>query len=336
MAQQPHSILAIEVAPFGVSLEILPAMKALRVAYPGTFLIAAAPSGTCELIQTYGFADATVNLGVVRQSAQGSGDSIKRIIRLFRDTRRTDVEIVLDFSPRLETQLISRIAIGGRTITPSRMPPILEGLFGRARPRMRGNLHADDVASVLEQLGLKIEDERLNIVPPAEENEKFEKLLARHGSRGGEPVIALYASNTGGTRGWPIENFGELAANLANNFGARIVVADEPSGTEFTDAIEAMLPQGAIKLREPRALELAAAIARASLLVTDEPGVARMAMSLDAPVLEITDVGSARSNASKSHRVVAGASRARIPVAEVFDVACLLLQESRSVSLFRR
>jgi ADP-heptose:LPS heptosyltransferase len=126
-----------------------------------------------------------------------------------------------------------------------------------------------------------------------------------------------------------------MAARLSHNFGARVIAADEPSDETFTEAISALLPQTAIKIAEPRALELAAAIARASLVITDERGLAELAIEMGTPVLEISDDSAAQSS-SKAHRVVQGSSRARVATDEVYEIACEMLQASRSETLFRR
>ena len=335
MPYHPHSILAIDVSPFSRSLVMLPTMRALRAAYSKTFIIAAAPAGTVELLQAGELVDEAIDLGVVKRSGRDYAGSIKRLFRLMRQARRDQVDMVLDFSPRLETQLISRVARSGRVITPSRFSQVFEVLLGRSEKSVRMANHSDECANVLKQVGVKIEDARLAIELPEEENSNFERLLARHGSRGGELIVVLYGSKAGGTRGWPVENFGEMAMRLANNFGARIVAVDEPSDNGFTNSLEGLLPKGAIKLRQPRALELAAAIARASVFVTDDPGVATMGVEFTAPVLEVTD-SPHRSSQSKTHRILYGASRVRITADEVYEIACEMLQEGRTVSLFRR
>jgi ADP-heptose:LPS heptosyltransferase len=170
---------------------------------------------------------------------------------------------------------------------------------------------------------------------PDEEHAQFEQMLSRHGSRGGEPIVVLYAANPASSGGWPVESFGEMASRLAHNFGARLIIADEPSDKSFTEAVSALLPQTAIKLAEPSALQLAAAIARASLVITDERGLALAGMEMGTPVIEIGDNSSAQPS-SKAHRVVRGSSRTRVNTDEVYEIACEMLQCSRSASLFQR
>jgi ADP-heptose:LPS heptosyltransferase len=334
MSYQPRSILVTDVSPFGWSLFLLPAIRSLRAAYPKTFIAVATSKGTCELLTATGLLDEAIDLGIIKSSSDGGyGSAFKRAAQLFSRARRSEFDLVIDFSPRLETQMLSRLVMRARTITPSRMPHVIESLLGIKSRRMQG--HAANYESALRQLGIGMADAQIAITLPVEEHNQFEQILAKRGSRGGEPIVVLYASNPASPGGWPVESFGEMAARLAHNFGARVIAADEPSDETFTEAISSLLPQTAIKLAQPRALELAAAIARASLVITDERGLAELALEMGTPVLEISDDPKSQSS-SKAHRVVQGSSRARVTTDEVYEIACEMLQACRSTSLFQR
>jgi ADP-heptose:LPS heptosyltransferase len=333
MLDHPHALLVIDATTFWRSLALLPALRALRLAYPRTFLTAAAGKGTCEIVSAMGLADETIDLGVIDQQS-GVGSAIKRFAQIGRKTRGRQLDLALDLAPGPETQLITRLVIGARTVFPSRLPHMLDRILGRLGGVPPPGDHLADCANVLGQLGIKIADERLGLVVPAEENDRFEHLLARHGSRGGEPLAVLHSSLAGGSHGWPLDRFGELAVRLTNNLQARVVAVDQPSDDRFTSEVGSILPRGAIKIASPRAYEMLAAVARASLVITDEPGLAQVALDLTTPVLEVAERKSAK--AGRSHRVVYGASRARVPVDEVFAAACEMIQESRSSFLFQR
>jgi ADP-heptose:LPS heptosyltransferase len=336
MPYPANSILAMDMSPFGQSLALAPAMRALRAAYPRTLIVAAASNGTCELLSACGSVDETIGLGVIKFPDHG-GSAVKRFVSLVKRSRRFDFDLVLDFSPRLETQIVSRLVMRARTITPSKLSHTLGMLLelgGVRRPA--GKSAASIYANVLQQAGIEINDTRLGIALPGEENTRFESRLASGGSRGGELIALLYAGNPGSRDGWPVTAFGEIGTRLANNLGARIIAADEPSDESFTNAARAILPRGAIKLAQPRVLELAAAIARASIVITDDAGIAQIASELNTPVVEIGDAISLSPAASTAHRIARGSTRARVSTDEVYDLACEMIQESRSPSLFQR
>jgi ADP-heptose:LPS heptosyltransferase len=337
MLYPARSILAIDISPFGQSLSLLPAMRALRTSYPKTFLVAAAPSGTCELLNDCGLVDDTIPLGVVKLPDRGHAGALKRLVGLVRGSRSYSFDLVLDFSPRLETQIVSRLVLRARVLTPSKLPGaigMLLQLGGASRSADRST--RSDYLNVLQQAGVEMDDARLAITPPVEEDARFEHRLASSGSRGGELIVLLYASNPEGRRGWPFDAFGEIGTRLANNFNARIVAADEPSDHSFTGAVSAWLPPGAIKLAEPRAIELLAAIARASIVITDEPAIARVASELSTPVIEIAETITAAVASSMAHRIAQGSSRRQVSTDEVYEIASEMIQENRSPSLFQR
>lgn len=335
-----RSILAIDMSPFGSSLGLLPAMRALRAGYPQSALIAATSSGTCELLSLAGFVDDTIDLGVIKSSDRKYTSALGKLVTLGRRSRQYNFDLVLDFSPRVETQIASRLIIRARTITPSRLPHVMESLLDLVGlPRSSDRSGSSNHKRVLAQAGAEMTDTTFRVVLPDEEHARFEQRLTKAGSRGGELIVLFYASDPNDSHGWPVEAFAETGGRLANNFDARIIAADEPSDSGFTDALRAFPVAGMttlVPVAEPRAVELVAAIARASITITDEPAIAQLASELGTPVIEIADNASGNPVASEGHRILKASTRKRVTVDEVYGSACELIQESRSASLFRR
>ena len=336
MLYPARSILAIDVSPFGQSLALLPVMRSLRASYPNTLLVAAAPNGTCELLTADGFVDETIPLGVIKDSEHGRPGGLKRLLGLAGRARRYTFDVVLDFSPCLETTFVSRLILRARVVTPSRLRRVVSILASLRGPSQSSSLAASDYDNVLRQLGVEVDDLSLSISPSAEDDARFEQRLSRSGSRGGELIVLLYAANPKSRRSWPVEAFGEIGTRLANNFDARIVAADEPSDKSFSQAVSSQMRSGAIRLAEPRALELIAAIARASIVITDEHGIAQIASELSTPVIEIADAFSSSAASSPGHRIAQRSSRSQVSTDAVYEIACEMIQENRSPSLFQR
>src|SRR5690349_19734219 len=189
MRQSPRAILAIDTTPFARSLQLLTAVRALRVEFPQTFIAVAAATATTQLLLAGGLADEAIDLGVIK--SQQGGDGLKRLARLFKRVRHRDYDLVLDFSPKVDTQVLSRFVLGARTVTPARLPRVLDLLMGGPR---RGT-GVGGYESVLQQVGIELRDQRLGFFVPTDDHVQFEKLLERSGSRGGEPIVALYAAD---------------------------------------------------------------------------------------------------------------------------------------------
>lgn len=337
LTEPARAILAIDGSPFGSALALLPATRALRASYPKTLLVAAAASGTCELLSFAGFVDDTIDLGVIKSSDRRYTRTLGKLATLIRRSRRYNFDLVLDFSPSIETQIASRVISRGRTITPSRLPRAIEALLelvGVPRPVDPPGL--SNYKKVLAQVGAAMTDTTFQVALPDNEHARFEQRLRKAGSGGGELIVLLYASNPDDSRGWPVEAFAETGRRLANNFDARVIAADEPSDAAFTNALDALAVSGIAKIAEPRAVELMAAIARASIAITDEPAIAKIASEFGTPVIEVADTDSRNPGSSSSHRILNAASRKRVTIDEVYEKACEMIQESRSSSLFRR
>lgn len=324
-------------SPFGSSLALLPAMQALRVSYPKSVLVAAASRGTCELLRVAGFVDDTIDLGVIKSSDRRYTSALRRLATLIRRSRRYNFDLVLDFSPRIETQIASRLIFRAKTITPSRLPRAMAVLLDLVGvPTFFDRSGRSSHQSVLVQARAEMTDTAFRVTLPDDEHARFEQRLLKAGSRGGELIVLFYASDPDDSRGWPVEAFAETSRRLANNFDARIIAADEPSDAAFTDALGALLVTGITGLAAPRAVELAAAIARASITITDEPAIAQIASELGTPVIEIADTTSRNRVKSGSHRILEASARKRVTIDEVYETACEMIQESRSPSLFHR
>ncbi len=329
-----HHILVLDFSPFGQSLSLLPACRALRAAHTRTFITVAASRGACDLLSASRLVDEVIDLGVIKSSNQNFSGALGRIARLFKRTRRSDPDLVLDLSPRLETQVFTSALLRTRAVTPSKPFDVLDRLLNLSGKAARANSHAEECRKALKQIGISADMDRLSIALLPEEDARFERLLADKGCRGGQPVVILYSSRAL-AGGWPIDSFAETARRLANNFASRIVAIDEPGDNTFTGIIMPLLPKDAIELREARAVEVVAAIARASIVITDDAGVAEMASDLGAPALELSRFKPS-SDLPKSRRVVHAPALARITTDEVYEMASEMIQESRLISLFER
>src|SRR5262245_35724474 len=129
--QHPRSILVINQAHFGKALLMLPAMEALRRHFPRTFIRAAVATGIGELLLLHGLADEVIDLGITPAGEQNLGGAMKRLFKLLAKTRGGYDDLILDFSPRLETQIISRWRGSARYVTPSRISRLLDLLLKR-------------------------------------------------------------------------------------------------------------------------------------------------------------------------------------------------------------
>jgi ADP-heptose:LPS heptosyltransferase len=304
-----RAILVLDLTPFGKSVGLIPAVRSLRSAYPNALVVAAASTGTCQLLMAARLADDTIELGLGRRPGTG-----RALFAILRRTRHTHFDLVLDFSPHVATQLIGRLILRSRVVTPVNGTKLLAGLLAGMGLNIEQPARLSRYESLLQQLGIELRDPRIRVLSSRDEDQRFEEKLARGGSSGAEPLVVLQSAAAGYGDEWPSVRFLELASRLANNFGVRCVAADEPGSSAFTSSLGAGLPTGSIILERADVLQLGSALARASVVVTDNSGVARFAEELGAPVVST-----------------------RLRTADqVFDEVAETLQANRSEALFKR
>jgi ADP-heptose:LPS heptosyltransferase len=323
------SILIIDASPFGQVLSLLASVKPIREAYKSSRITVAASTGACELAAMMRLADKTIDLGVIKDSKRGAAESVRTFFKLTKRTGRAEFDLVLDFSRRPETQLLSVVALRTRTIAArTGLPELLDLVLGRKGPARPDSDQA--YRSVLRQIGLRLDETESVCGPTAADSQRFEEVIEKRGSRGGGPIAVMYSADAGQPDSWPVQNYAEVAARLAQNFGARIVAADVPSDSAFTIRIEGMLGRDAVRLRAPHAPELVAALARASFVIVDDSGLARFAARLGTPSVV---VGPLRRQEETS--LTRALPRGSAPE-DVYSVACEMLQKSRMASIFER
>ncbi|MGH9763256.1 MAG: glycosyltransferase family 9 protein, partial [Blastocatellia bacterium] len=320
---------------------LLPTLRAIRDGFKGSSVTAAASTGTVELFSAYRLADEVVDLGVVEPSRQGAGpalSALKRTLKLLTRVHSRKFDLTVDCAPRLATQLLALFA-HGKTVAPIvRLPDLVDTLLGGKHGR-RTRMEAAS-ASIIRQLELKAPPDTWRFEPGPEVAAKIEETLRKQGFRGGEPLIVLYSADTAIGGAWPVARFAEVGSRLASNYGVRVVVLDQPYSSKFTSAIGPSLPKEAIKLRAPRALDLVGALARASLVITDDPAVARFSARVGSSSIDIGSgsrkgVGSAGTSQPK--KGPAGVRGGVLASAEdVYHVACEQLQASRTAVLFEQ
>src|SRR6185503_17374510 len=119
--------------------------------------------------------------------------------------RSETYDLVLDFSPGIETQIACRMIPHVRLVRPSKLRSLVDLFFGPRGRAVRGGDHAADCANVIRQLDLELSDLDSGVFVPVEGHKHFEELLARHGSRGGEPLVIVYGSSSTAQRRGVVE-----------------------------------------------------------------------------------------------------------------------------------
>ena len=283
-------ILAIRFARLGDIVLLLPALTQLKKAFPGshlTFLTGhrcASIAGLCPAI------DDIISIDRIALRDGPIGGAIFEMARLVRTIRRRRFDLVVDFHSFRETNLLVWLTGAPKRAALRRHnAPYLPFCFNSPPVVEDKTIHVRDmfrrvVAGVAGHLPPATEQ---TLVVPHEMRHWAEQVM-EVGSR-----LALYIDAPVQERVWPAEYFASLADFAIERFGARVAVISGAEGRPLIERVK-------VSSRHAKELscfadvslpQLAALVASARLLVSNDTGPMHLGPALRVPTLALFSVG---------------------------------------------
>jgi lipopolysaccharide heptosyltransferase II len=126
---------------------------------------------------------------------------------------------------------------------------------------------------------------QLSLTVPRAAAREIEQWLDRHNVAGN--WVAIHPGATAPSRRYPVEQFATVADELVQR-GYDVVLTGDAGERELTAALQAAMSEPSLSLAGELALpELAALIARAPLLITNNTGPAHIAAAVGTPVVDL-------------------------------------------------
>jgi heptosyltransferase-2 len=272
-------ILLLALLPLGDTLFALPTIQALRTRYPRAFIAALARPASAPLLHHSPAIDS-----VVVFEAHGNP---KEFIYGLRWLRKQRFDVAVNFTSPLYSWIGRICGIGQRTeMKFYRLWWLLPGKHDRWRA-MHAARHYYECA---DELALPPWDS-VSHVPQLTLSSHFHEsassFLAEYGVEPGtHPIICMHAGGTwlGGLKRWPPPRFAQLARQLQDQCGARVVllgeVADVPLVANIAALSDERTIQAAGKLPLPVSLAL---IATSDLFIGNDSGLLHAAAALGTP-----------------------------------------------------
>ncbi len=303
----------------------LPAIQAARRHFDGTQIWLAAPDRACELAHLADCADTTLALGpalsTVTQPSVFKG--LRAIAALREQTFDAVVSLTGAFLENASTMLLR-----------ARRRLVLH--TGNARPRQ----HLTDAAAALvARLGVPKTAAAPHLrLPPAMRAAEQQK-LARLGWRDDRLTIAMHPTVGFAPQVWPGEQFLPLAARLAAEYDAQLLVIETEEETGLTERQRAAWKQHRFKplfLRRPDMARLAVALAQASVIVGSNRLPIHLAAAVQTPGVVIMDGTSDSGWLAPRHphnRLLYAQPSRPVTVDDVFGLVCQVMAASRTAAL---
>jgi len=272
MAGAEKRVLLIRFGPIGNALVAVPAVRALRRAWPEARISLAADPLTMELMSPCPYLDE-----IIRYDSSGpekAGPGYARFIMALRKRRFTHA---VHFRRYLRSELIGFFSGA----------PVRVGFETEARLQfLTHRVEYEEGGSVIEQnlklvraLGVPASDARLEYWPRRESG-RVDSIVA--GARGAGPLVAVHpAGATQSSNLWP--GFPELSRLMREKLDARVVMMGAEAERETVEAAaKALTPPAAAAIGFPLP-EAAELIRRADLFAGTDSGPAHLADAVGTP-----------------------------------------------------
>lgn len=160
-------------------------------------------------------------------------------------------------------------------------------LLTHAAPPLDSVAHqVDRNLHLLRAVGLPADDTGLRLSLPSGAVAAADALLAHVGVGPGEPFVAVAPGASCPARRYPAERFARAAAEIGARTGFSIVVLGSTRERDLGDAVTSAIPGGATSLAGQTSVpELAAILARASLLLGNDSGPMHLAEAFARPMV---------------------------------------------------
>jgi ADP-heptose:LPS heptosyltransferase len=337
----PQNILVIDFGQLGDVVLSLPALRAIREKFPQARITVAVGKPGAPVVELSGYADATIVVDRVALRDGSKALALFRITRIVREVRRARFDFVIDLHSLSETNLLGFLS-GAPQRLYARRPGRSLDLLSNFQPKPpvednRPTKHAiDRYLDVLIPLGIRDAPRIPHLRTRPEDDAVIEQLLKKEKANIGAPLVGLFPGAGHPGRRWPLARFAELAERLSRNDGVRILLFAGPEERQLVAEMRAAFPRSVIIFDRLTIPQLASALARLSVFVSNDTGPMHIATAVGTSVVVLLDRPTPNSfiPIEERHRIIYSYKISEMPTGEVYEGTRALLASGRTATLF--
>ena len=341
MTPEPRHILVIHFGQLGDVVLSLPALRLIRERFPHARITVTTGRPNIPVIELSGYADDT--LAVDRVAIRDGSKLLAglRIAKVVRDVRRRRFDFVIDLHSLSETNLLGLLSGAPRRLYAKRRNSLdylanVRGVPGEDLTKHVVERYLDALAP----LGVRSlsDGERTPQIKTHPEDERaVTELLRKTGVPTDAPLIGIFPGAGHPSKRWDITRFIELARWIEREADGRAIFFVGPEERDITIAVRAALGRDALILDRLTIPQLAAALARLSVLVSNDTGPVHVAAAMNTPTVVLVNRPTPNGFApvGSHHHVIYAESLERITVPEVYQATHRTLSRTnRTASIF--
>ena len=340
MNSEPNKILVIDFGQLGDVVLSLPALAAVRARFPRAHIKVAVGKPGVPVVELSGYANEVAGVDRVALRDGPAPLSLWRIARFVREVRRERFDFVIDLHSLSETNMLGYLS-GARQRLFARRPGRSLDFLSNFRPHPPvedTTKHAiDRYLDVLQPLGVGEVARVPRLRARPEDERAVEELLRKERAGSDAPLVGLFPGAGHPSRRWPVERFAELARRLENNDGLRAALFAGPEEKQLVREARQQFPRSTILLDKLTIPQLAAALARLAVFVSNDTGPMHIAAAVGTPVVILLmhhPTFRCYIPPGDRHRVVHAPTIEAITVDEAYAATRAAFTTERSASLF--
>jgi ADP-heptose:LPS heptosyltransferase len=284
------NVLAIRFARLGDVILLLPALTSLKARYPDSRLVLLTGHRCAPIAAMCPAIDEVIAVDRLAMRDGPVLDALRRMARLARDIRRRHFDVVIDFHSFRETNLLAWLSAAPVRIGMKRDRAAYWGFcFSEPGVPEDKRIH---VSEMFERVGTRLAS-RLSPSGERPASKTSGPLLRTSGVVRNENRIVLYVDAPVPDRVWPPERFAQIADFAIERLGATVTVISSAAGAGLASQVRdaSRFSEQMELLTDVSLPELAAAIASARLLISNDTGPMHIGPAVGTPTLGLFSVG---------------------------------------------
>lgn len=286
-SEERKRILVLRYRFIGDTILTVPFLRNLRRAEPDARIVWVVAPGSSDVVRGIPYVDDLLYWDpvTIHADSRGAHRTVAAKWAFIRELRKERFDKVYVLKRSLSSAIMAMLT-GAR----ERIGFDTEGrgiLLTKRVPYRHDQHEVRNFLAVLSADCIESTDEYLECWTTPEEDAAAEKLLADAGVTGQSRLVAIHPFSANVRRGWPLENFSELAAGFREE-GFTTIILGAPGDRKHLDAVRDLFGEEAVDLVGKCPLRVTMALLkRCSLFVGNDSGVMHLAAASGIPLVAL-------------------------------------------------
>lgn len=335
MTDSYQRIFVSHVAGIGQTVLALPALRALRAAFPQSQITVASSYTALEVVRLSHCANGVFPVG--RGSEIIHPRASFQSLKSYRTLRREQYDLTIELQRNSAGSFARFLAqLGSHKTHKKLLTQIREAVW---RHSLSDKHAAQLYLEIMGELGAFPIDREPKLFTERAADLRIDTRLEKSGLLAGGLLIGLHPGAGHSKPRWPLERFLVVAEKLIHLSNARVLVFAGPHEHGLARSVVKQLPaKHALAFDADPLADVTSALARLSVFISNHGGLTHLAAAVGTPVVAVSPLARSHANdlLSQNHVHLRKAMLDAITTDEVYEAACQLIQSNRAEYLWAR